>query len=53
MDAEARRLAFVLPVEQRRCQWCGRGSEWSERWEFVNGRRWYHEECINLLDMVS
>ena len=40
-------------MSEPRCNWCRRGSDWDARWEFVNGKRWYHQVCIALMDMVS
>ncbi len=42
-----------LALAKRVCKWCKRGNDWDDRWEYVNGRRWYHKVCIDLMDMVS
>lgn len=39
-----------LPLDQRVCYWCGLGGG---EWEYVNGRRWYHKACIDLMDMLG
>jgi len=40
--------------ETARCHWCH--GTWKGAWQvwvLVNRARWYHRECIALLDMVS
>jgi len=48
-----RKDRYDLTPAKRRCHWCGRGNEWSTRWEYVNSRRWYHYECISLMDSIA
>ena len=44
--------AGLVPAK-RRCRWCRRGNAWDKRWEYVNGRRWYHKVCVDLMDMIA